>query len=105
MSIWTSPFKAKAHDLNWLLPWAGLTAGLINSDAETASRVNPNNAFAKHASTISNAGLGAALGGSAGIYLLGKIRGDDHQKETGILASEAVIDSLAVVEVFKLVTQ
>ena len=104
-SIWTSPFKAKAHDLNWMLPWAGLTAGLINSDAETARRVNPNNAFAQHASTISNVGLGAALGGSAGIYFLGKIRGDDHQKETGILATEAVINSYVVFTAIKLVTQ
>lgn len=104
-SIWTSPFKAKAHDLNWMLPWAGLTVGLINSDAETARRVNPNEAFAKHASTISNGGLGAALGGSAGFYLMGKIRGDEHQKETGILASEAVLNSYIVFTAIKLVTQ
>src|SRR6059036_1438269 len=29
--IWTSPFKVKVHDLNWLVPMAGLTAGLINA--------------------------------------------------------------------------
>src|SRR5262245_14409333 len=33
-AIWTSPFKAKIGDLNWLVPLAGLTAGLINADAE-----------------------------------------------------------------------
>jgi membrane-associated phospholipid phosphatase len=87
------------------LPWAGLTAGLINADAETARRINPNEAFAKHASTISNGGLGVALGGSAGFYLLGKIRGDEHQKETGILASEAVVNSYIVFTAIKLVTQ
>jgi Capsule assembly protein Wzi/PAP2 superfamily len=103
--IWTSPFRVKPRDLNWVIPWAGLTAGFINSDAETASRVNPNNSFSKHASTISNGGLGIALGGSAGFYLLGKIRGDDHQKETGILASEAVVNAYAVFTAIKLVTQ
>ncbi|HET9838711.1 MAG TPA: capsule assembly Wzi family protein [Candidatus Angelobacter sp.] len=91
--------------MNWVVPWAGLTAGFINSDAETASRVNPNNSFSKHASTISNGGLGAALGGSAGFYLLGKIRGDEHQKETGILASEAVLNAYIVFTGVKLVTQ
>jgi membrane-associated phospholipid phosphatase len=104
-TIWTSPFKVKAHDLNWVLPWAGLTAGFINADAEMARRVNPNEAFAKHAGTISNGGLGAALGGSAGFYLLGKIRGDDHQKETGILAGEAVLNGYIVFTAIKLVTQ
>ena len=104
-TIWTSPFRVKAHDLNWVLPWAGLTAGFINSDAEMLSRITPTNSFTKRASTISNGGLGAALGGSAGFYLLGKIRHDDHQKETGILASEAVLNGYIVFTAIKLVTQ
>src|SRR5215831_1543933 len=27
-SIWTSPFKARIKDMNWLVPIAGVTAGL-----------------------------------------------------------------------------
>jgi hypothetical protein len=103
--IWTSPFKVKIHDLNWLVPMAGLTAGLINADAELSSRVNPSETFAKHSSTIANAGLGVALGGSAGMYLLGKIRADDHQKETGILASEAVVNGYVFFTAVKFATQ
>src|SRR5262245_7136269 len=87
--IWTSPFKVKIEDLNWLVPFAGLTAGLINADAELSSRINPNNTFPKHASTISNAGVAIALGGSGGLFLLGKMHGDDHKRETGILAIQA----------------
>jgi hypothetical protein len=105
IDIWTSPFKVKIQDLNWLVPMAGLTAGMINADAEMASRVNPANSFARHASTISNAGLGIALGGSGGIYLLGKVRGDAHQKETGILATEAVVNSYVFYNVIKFATQ
>jgi membrane-associated phospholipid phosphatase len=103
--IWTSPFKVHIQDLNWLVPMAGLTAGLLNADAELASRVNPTNTFSKHGSTISNVGLGLAIGGSGGLYLLGKIHADPHQQETGILGVEAVTDSLIVTEAFKLVTQ
>jgi len=103
--IWTSPFKAKIQDLNWILPIAGLSAGLVNADAELSSRIKGTSSLGRHASTISNGGLAAALGGSGGLYLLGKIRHDDHQKETGILSIEAATDSLAVVEVFKFATQ
>ena len=104
-AIWTSPFKAKIGDLNWLVPLAGLTAGLINADAELSSRIDTTSSFSRHASTISNGGLGLALGGSGGLYLLGKLRSDRHQQETGILAIEAATDSLLVNQVFKLVTQ
>src|SRR5689334_6480302 len=27
--IWTSPFRARVQDLNWILPVSGLTAGFI----------------------------------------------------------------------------
>jgi hypothetical protein len=103
--IWTSPFKARIQDLNWLVPFAGLTAGLINADAELSSRVNTNGTFSKHSSTISNGGVALAVGGTGSLYLLGKLRSDDHQKETGILAGEAAVNSLVVVEAIKAITR
>jgi hypothetical protein len=103
--IWTSPFRVRIQDLNWLVPLAGVSVGLINADAEMASRIKGTSTLGQHSGTISNAGLGLALGGSGGLYLLGKIRGDEHQKETGILAVEAVTNSLAVGEALKAVTQ
>jgi hypothetical protein len=103
--IWTSPFKARIEDLNWIVPLVGVSAGLINADAELSSRITGTDSFSRHSSTISNAGLGLALGGSGGLYLLGKFKHDDRQKETGILAIEAATNSLVVGEVFKAVTQ
>jgi Capsule assembly protein Wzi/PAP2 superfamily len=103
--IWTSPFKARIQDLNWLAPFVGLTAGLINADAELSSRVNTNGTFSKHSSTISNGGVALAVGGTASLYLVGKLRSDDHQKETGILAGEAALNSLVVTEALKIVTR
>src|SRR5258705_3762879 len=38
--IWTSPFKLRIQDLNWLVPFAGVTAGLIVSDSELSSRIS-----------------------------------------------------------------
>ncbi|HEY5028632.1 MAG TPA: capsule assembly Wzi family protein [Candidatus Angelobacter sp.] len=103
--IWTSPFKARVQDLNWIIPLAGLSAGLINADAELSSRIKGTSTLGKHSSTISNGGVGLALGGSGALYLLGKYTGDDHKKETGILAIEAATNSLIVGEVLKAVTQ
>lgn len=103
-AIWISPFKAKIEDLNWLVPMAGITAGLISADAELSSRISTTNAFARHAGTISNAGFAAALAGSGGLYFLGRLHGDDHQRETGILTLEAMTNSLVVVEGLKVFT-
>lgn len=103
--IWTSPFKAKAKDLNWIIPLAGVTAGLINADAELSHRVDTSSSFSRHSSTISNAGVGLLLGTGGGLYLLGAMKGNDHRRETGILTIEAATNSLIVTEVFKAVTQ
>jgi capsule assembly protein Wzi/PAP2 superfamily protein len=104
-AIWTSPFRARIQDMKWLVPMIGLTAGLINADAELSSRVSPTGTLSKHSSTISNAGLAVAMGGAGSLYFLGKLHSDDHQRETGILSGEAAINSLIVVEALKLVTQ
>ena len=103
-SIWASPFKAKIEDLNWVVPVAGITAGLINGDAELSSRISTTNTFARHSRTISNAGLAITFAGSGGLYFLGRFHGDDHQREAGILTVEAMTNSLVVVEGLKLFT-
>ena len=104
-TIWTSPFKATTRDLNWVAPLIGLELGLINADAELSSRIDPNSNLSKHGSTISNAGLALAVAGGAGFYLAGKAHDDNHQRETGILAGEAAVNSLIVAESFKLISR
>lgn len=100
--IWTSPFRARIQDLNWLAPAIGLTAGLINADAEMSSRLSTTGSAYKHAGTLSNGGLAALVAGSGGLYLMGLAQGDDRKQETGILAGEAAINAFVVDEVFKI---
>jgi hypothetical protein len=88
-----------------MVPIAGVTAGLINADAELSSRISSTGTFTKHSNTISNAGVAAMVAGTGSLYLLGKFRGDDHQQETGILAGEAVLNSLMAAEVLKFATR
>jgi hypothetical protein len=99
--IWTAPFHLRTRDLNWILPAAGLIAGSITADAEVSSRVNPTGTFASHASTISNAGLGAALAGPAFLYLWGRHSADAQKQETGMLSAEAAVDAFVVGESLK----
>ena len=99
--IWRGPFHLRTGDLNWILPVSGLIAGSISADHEIASRINPNGTFATHASTISNAGLGAALAGPAFLYLWGRHSQDEHQQETGILSAEAALNAIVVGESLK----
>jgi membrane-associated phospholipid phosphatase len=97
--IWTSPFRLRAGDLKWAVPFAGITTGLIMTDrtaAHEASRSHVNSS-----TTFSNAGLAVFGASSAGFYLLGQATGDSQKRETGILSGEAMVDALAVDEVLK----
>lgn len=103
--IWTSPFHARVGDINWLAPAAGVVAGMFSADQEFSKRLDNTGTLFKRSSTASNAGVAVLLGGTGSLYLLGKFKGDDRQKETGILGTEAAINSLVVVEVLKLASQ
>lgn len=99
--IWTAPFHARIHDLNWIVPAVGLTVGLVNADAELSSRLDNTGTVFKRSSTISNGGVAALAGLAGGIYLLGRAQADDHKQETGILAGEAALNAIIVNEVLK----
>jgi hypothetical protein len=103
-ALWSSPFKARIEDMNWLAPMIGLTAGMISADKELSRRLSSTGRLAKDSTRLSNAGLATAVGGSAGIYLLGRWHSDDRQQETGILSGEAAINALVIDEAFKVVT-
>jgi len=104
-TIWTSPFKARIEDLNWLVPLTGLSVGLINADAELSSRIEGTSSLGRHGSTVANGGVALLLGGSGSLYLLGKYSGDKHKQEAGILSIEAATNAVVVSEVLKVATQ
>ena len=47
-----------------------------------------------HYNTLSNAGIGALVGGAAGMWLLSYPSHNEHWRETGLLAGEAALNSL-----------
>jgi membrane-associated phospholipid phosphatase len=105
-AIWTSP--ARLNDSNALGPVLLVlaTAALITTDHQIMSEHVPIDASLNHdAVTASNGLLGGFVAAPAIIYGMGLVHHDDHATETGILGGEAMVDSLAVNEVIKLISE
>lgn len=99
VAIWSSPFKARITDLKWLVPFAGITTGLIMTDRTASHEASRLSSF--NSSTFSDIGLAFAGGSAVGFYLLGKANGNRQLTETGVLGGEAMLNALVVDEVLK----
>jgi hypothetical protein len=99
--IWTSPAKLQFSDTQWLVPLSGIAAGLFVTDAEYSRHLSHNPSTISHYKTVSDAGIGALIGGAGGMWLLGHVKHNEHWSETGFLAGEAALNSLVAVETFK----
>jgi hypothetical protein len=101
-SIWTSPLRLR--DSNALGPAALViaTTVLITTDHQVMSSSKLQHpGLNDDASKASDGLLGGFVAAPAALFTIGELRDDDHASETGILAGEAVVDSLAVSYVFK----
>jgi len=93
-NIWTSPFRLKPNDAKWLVPVAGITTGLLVTDPQSSYAMRLGNLSAWK--TASNAGLASAVGMTGAAYIWGHITHDERARETGVLATEAMINALGV---------
>jgi membrane-associated phospholipid phosphatase len=99
--IWTSPATLRLSDVQWLVPLSGITAGLFVTDADYSKSLSHNPTTISRYITLSNAGIGALIGGAGGMWVLGHVKHNEHWSETGFLAGEAALNSLVVVESLK----
>src|SRR5258708_18582084 len=74
-----------------LFPYTTLFRSHLSHNPKTISRYN----------TLSNAGIAALVGGAGGMWFLGQASHNVHWTETGLLAGEAALNSLAMVEGLK----
>jgi len=102
-AIWTSPARLQWHDAIWLAPLAGATGVLIGSDQHSMVRARSTPDAISLSNNFSNAGLAGLVAVPAFMYGWGSLHGQTRQRETGLLAGEALVDSLAVNEAFKVV--
>ncbi len=104
IGLWTSPAKIRFSDATWLVPAGGFTAALFATDSDVSRDLsNGPNTLLRYRH-ISDYGVYSMVGGAGGIYLLGLVTDNAHQRETGFLSGESAIDSLAIVEALKYAT-
>lgn len=99
--IWTSPASVRLSDTQWLLPLSGFTAGFFVIDNDYSKHLSTNPSTISRYKNLSDAGIGALVGGAGGMWLLGHVKHNDHWSETSFLAGEAALNSLVAVESLK----
>jgi len=99
--IWTSPAHIRLADAPWLVPLAGVTAGLFATDRQYSASLSTNPSTISRYKNISNVGIAGLVGAGAGMYLMSFPSHNEHWRETGFLAGEAALNSLIPIEVMK----
>lgn len=103
--IWTSPARAGEGDLFVGLLFIASAGALGSEDSHIMQNHFLNQGTANHANTAST-GLTGLLGAAPFAYYgFGYFYHDRDAEQTGILAGEAMADSLAVNEVFKIASR
>lgn len=100
-AIWASPFRLRWADGSWLFPLTAVTGGFFATDRAAPPALSSNPNTLSHYRNFSNYGVYSLVGAGGGLYLWSKFSRDDHQRETGMLAGEAAINSFAVDTAFK----
>ena len=99
--IWTSFTHVRLVDADWLVP-LGTAAGLLfATDTEVSKHLSNSPTRIKYSNDLANYGVGSLAAVAGGMYLWGHFTHDDHKRETGLLAGEAALNSLAVTYALK----
>ena len=103
-AIWTSPARIRGNDFQYLVPLGLMVTLAMATDHQAMTEVvSQNKSFNDTSTKASNVLLSPFVGVPVVMYAAGHLRDDDHARETGILSGEAMVDSLVVDEVLKVV--
>jgi Capsule assembly protein Wzi/PAP2 superfamily len=100
-AVWIGPKNLRWVDTEWLVPLGGAAAAMFATDTEYSKHLSNSPNRIKYSKDLSNYGLAAMVGIGGGLYVWGHLTHDDHKIETGILAGEAAVDTLAPVYALK----
>jgi len=100
-AVWIGPKNVRWVDADWLVPLGGTAAAMFVTDSSYSRHLSNSPNRIKYSKDLSNYGFASMIGIGGGLYVWGHLTHDDHKIETGILAGEAAIDSLAPVYAMK----
>ena len=104
-AIWSSPAHIReTNALGPVLLVLGTTLAITTDHQVMSSSRLQNTSLNDKASTASTGLEGAFVAAPVAFFGLGAMHHDDHASETGILGGEAIVDSLAVSEVAKIIS-
>lgn len=106
--LWLRPFRMKRADAPWATGLLGTTAGLMAIDRPVGQELSdaPPGAGFAFSRRVEQLGGGLTDFGIAGaFYLVGRWRGDERARATGLLGFQAVADSLIMVAILKTASQ
>ena len=105
-AIWTAPVRLQRGDTKWAIPAGIGFMALATTDRITGDEIAEFDRQVKISHIASNAGSVYSLAPVAGaFYLFGRSRNNDRARETGLLAAEALVDSVIVASALKGITQ
>jgi len=105
-AIWTAPLHLRRSDAKWVIPGSIGLMALITTDRITGDEIAEFDGQVKASRIVSRAGSVYGLGAMAGaFYFVGRDKGNDRARETGLLSAEALVDSLIVGSALKEITQ
>jgi membrane-associated phospholipid phosphatase len=100
--IWTSPFHMRKQDSKWWVGAGAITAALIATDHKSSTLFENSPGQIAWGNRISQTGAVYTLVPVvAGFYGVGVLTDNAQARETGVLGTEALVDSLIVVSVLK----
>lgn len=100
--IWTSPFHMHKQDSKWWIGFGAVTAALIATDHKSSMLLENSPTQIAWGNRVSNVGASYTLiPVVAGFYTTGVLAHNAQAREVGVLGTEALLDSLIVVEVLK----
>jgi hypothetical protein len=102
--MWTSPRKTRFSDATWLVPLGGFAAALFATDRDISGHLSNEPSTLTRYRHLSEYGAYSMAGGAAGLYFLGLVSHNEHQRETGFLSGQSAIDALVAVEALKYAT-
>jgi membrane-associated phospholipid phosphatase len=92
-ALFTTPLRMNQRQWELAVALTVAAVTLVATDTAVEGHVTRSSSLASHATTFSNAGMGALVGVGGGMYVWGRIAGNEASRETGFLSGEAAIDA------------